>query len=87
MVWIWALSFAIALIFADKIYAAFKNTFALLKRVFTRRGHPYWYDPLVLSYPLPDFISLGKFSQTRAKFVLIETLFKLEGILGLIGIP
>jgi hypothetical protein len=37
-------------------------------------------DPLVLSYPLPDFISLGKFSQTRAKFVLIETLFKLEGI-------
>ena len=44
MVWIGALCFAIVLVFADKIYAAFKNTFALLKRVFARRGHPYWYE-------------------------------------------
>ena len=44
MVWIGALCFAIVLVFADKIYAAFKNTFALLKRVFTGRGHPYWYE-------------------------------------------
>jgi hypothetical protein len=44
MVWIWALSFAIVLVFADKIYAAFKNTFVLLKRALARKGHPYWYE-------------------------------------------
>jgi hypothetical protein len=44
LVWIGALCFVSVLIFADKIYGAFKDLFRALKGKLARKRYPYWYE-------------------------------------------